>query len=489
MLRVPKLLITSLMCIALLSCQKEFSIDNGGSQGGSISGTAVFTLAGAPGGCVSPVIGGSYTQGIAMDASNTVALSVDVITLGTYVVSSDLINNVMFTGSGSFTTTGVQTIVLTGSGVPAAAGTYNFAHGATGCSFPITFTQVVTNPPAIGILDCATSTEAGVYTQGIALTGTNTISIPVNVTTPGTFSISTTAINGVTFSASGTLATGAQTIVLTGSGLPIDAGPFSFPVSLGTSNCSFSITFLPGVPPAEGTLDCASATFGGVYTQGEILTGSNTVTIPVNVTTAGPYSITTTATNGVTFSGSGTLATGAQTIVLTGTGTPINAGAISFPVSLGTSNCDFSITFLPGAPPLTDYFRVKIDGVLTTFHVNLEGDITPLLLPNTVVIRGDAVTAGDEHMDVTVQSINPIVAGTYFQDFNVSFATSRYYDPVSGQGFQCNTTSSTPLLTVIITSITSSRVTGTFSGQYFDLNGTGTNAKQFTEGEFSVPLP
>src|SRR5690606_6276813 len=169
--------------------------------------------------------------------------------------------------------------------------------------------------------------------------------------------------------------------------------PFSFPVSLGTSNCSFSITFLPGVPPAEGTLDCASATSGGVYTQGEILTGSNTVTIPVNVTTAGPYSITTTATNGVTFSGSGTLATGAQTIVLTGTGTPINAGAISFPVSLGTSNCDFSITFLPGAPPLTDYFRVKIDGVLTTFHVNLEGDITPLLLPNTVVIRGDAVTA------------------------------------------------------------------------------------------------
>ena len=109
-------------------------------------------------------------------------------------------------------------------------------------------------------------------------------------------------------------------------------------------------------------------------------------------------------------------------------------------------------------------------------------------MPNTVAISGDNAVGSDEHLDVTVQSSNAIAVGTYLQPLGLSFCTSRYYDPVSGQGWQAGTPSSPPLK-VVVTFISANRITGTFSGQYFDLNGTGTNSKQFTEGEFSVALP
>ena len=492
MIRMLKLFLMGLiLCLSFTSCDKEVSTENGGTpgsggSGGSQSGTAVFTLMGAPGACATPVISGIYIAGTPMDASNTVVLAVDVTTIGTYVISTGTSNGISFTGSGTFTITGPQILVLTGTGTPTAAGTFGYSPGTNGCSFQITFTGVVV-VPAAGTLNCATATLGGVYTQGISLTSSNTVSIPVNVTTAGTYSISTAATNGCTFSGSGTLALGAQTIILTGSGLPVNSGTISFPVSLGTSTCSFSISFIAGTPPAVGTLNCATATLSGVYTQGVTLTGTNTISIPVNVTTAGPYLVTTTVSNGVTFSGSGTLALGAQTIVLTGAGTPVNSGAASIPVSLGTSSCNVAITFLPGTSG-TDYFRVKIDGVLKTFNVNLDGDITPLLLPNSVAISGDNAVGSTEDLDVTIQSATAITPGTYFQPFGLSFCTSRYFDPISGQGWQASTPSS-PALTVVITSISSTRITGTFSGQYFDFNGTGTNSKQFTEGAFSVPLP
>jgi hypothetical protein len=64
-----------------------------------------------------------------------------------------------------------------------------------------------------------------------------------------------------------------------------------------------------------------------------------TQTITATVTTAGTYAITATA-NGVTFSGSGTVAVGAQNIVLTATGTPVAAGISSYALNT-TATCSF----------------------------------------------------------------------------------------------------------------------------------------------------
>jgi hypothetical protein len=99
---------------------------------------------------------------------------------------------------------------------------------------------------------CTPITLGGTFTQGIALTGTNTVQVEVNVTTPGTFNISTNLVNGVNFSKSGNFtATGVQEVILVGSGTPINEGAQDFTVTFGTSNCTFSISFLPGTPPVQ----------------------------------------------------------------------------------------------------------------------------------------------------------------------------------------------------------------------------------------------
>ncbi len=384
---VKALMLLLLSSLFMISCEKEKSEENGllPGGGGSSSGTSVFTYIGAPGSCTAPVVSGTYTVGTALSSSNTIEIDVNVTTAGTYNITTSSANGISFSGSGVFATTGAQTITLQGTGTPATATTSAFVPGGNGCTFLITATQVVVGPVA------------------------------------------------------------------------------------------------------AGTLNCAGATLAGVYTQGIDLVGSNTITISVNVTTAGSYSITSSIANGCSFSGSGTLALGNQNIVLTGSGTPINSGPVSFNVSLGSSNCSIPVTFLPGVPPPTDYLKCKIDGVTKTFYVNLDADDTPILLPFGVAVSGEAATGSPEYLDLTVNSISQIAAGVYLNPFGLSFSTSQYFD-TNGDGWQPAGNSS-PAFSVVVTSITATRIMGTFSGQYKSQNGTGTLSKQFTNGEFSVALP
>jgi len=98
-------------------------------------------------------------------------------------------------------------------------------------------------------------------------------------------------------------------------------------------------------PSSGGTsvftgLTCTAAPVGSL-TVGTPATGV-TKTISVTATAAGTYSISATA-NGVTFSGSGTVAAGAQTITLTATGTPATAGSFAYVLNTAPS-CSFDIT-------------------------------------------------------------------------------------------------------------------------------------------------
>jgi len=362
MIRTIKLFFTvMILCIGFTACEKEYSLESGGLPGGASNGgqtgTAVFTLTGTPGACTTPIISGNYIVGTPMDASNSIILIVDVTTVGTYTVYTGTSNGISFSGSGTFTITGSQIIILTGTGTPAAAGIFYYGAGLNGCSFPIT-TTTGSASNAAGTLDCSTATLAGTYTQSIALSSSNTITIPVTVTTAGAYSITTTSTNGVTFSGSGNLALGAHSIVLTGTGTPTNAGAVSIPVSLGTSNCSVSITFLPAPPPAVFTLEgapgtCTSASIAGTYTAGTALSSTNTVTVSVNVTTAGVYTITTNTVNGMTFSKTGLFtSTGTgQSVILVGSGTPTAAGTNTFTV--GTAGCTFDVVVTAPTSPCT----------------------------------------------------------------------------------------------------------------------------------------
>lgn len=83
--------------------------------------------------------------------------------------------------------------------------------------------------------------SAGAMTLGTSVSGV-TQTITATVTTVGTYNISTTTDNGVTFSGLGIFAgTGPQNIVLTATGTPTAAGSNSFTLNT-TPNCSFNRT-------------------------------------------------------------------------------------------------------------------------------------------------------------------------------------------------------------------------------------------------------
>ena len=445
--RISSLLLSILFLgILFTSCSKEYSLEGGGGSGsgtggGTQTGTAEFTLSGAPGACSTPAISGTYQVGTALNASNIVVLVVDVTTVGTYTITTGTANGISFSGSGTFTVAGSQVLVLTGSGTPAAAGTHNFSPGTHGCTFQIT-TTLVTVPVAVGTLDCATATPAGVYTQSIALTSGNTVTIPVNVTTAGTYSINTTSTNGVTFSGSGNLATGAQTIVLTGTGTPVNAGAISIPVSLGTSNCSFPITFLPAPPPAAYTLEgapgaCAPISIAGTYTAGTALSSSNTATVSVNVTTAGLYTITSTTVNGMTFSKSGQFTTtGVQSIILTGSGTPVAAGTNTFTV--GTGGCTFDVTVTAPSSPCTglvaDKFVMAGQFTLNGFSFGASLGSTYQISIQQGAVKLDVIFPGGSAPAPGIYSVPTVSMSCLNSDFTTWTGTSGsvYVSEVAG---------------------------------------------------------
>ncbi len=242
--------ILCLLSLSFVSCQKEVSLEGpvGGdtliiNDGGTSSGTAVFSLTGAPNTCISPVVGGTYQVGTALNNTNAVSLKVNVSSTGTYSISTADINGVRFSKTDSFTVTGPQTIMLTGSGTPATPGTFNYKPGSAWCAFPVTFNSVASGPIAAGVMDCSLIWSAGTFPPGVELTDSTKIFIPVSVTSAGAYSICSAPMNGVVFSASGMLQTGNQTITLTGEGIPEQAGVFPLSISFGPSSCSVNITF------------------------------------------------------------------------------------------------------------------------------------------------------------------------------------------------------------------------------------------------------
>ncbi len=71
---------------------------------------------------------------------NTVAIQINVTTVGAYSIMTNSTNGFSFSGSGMASTTGVRTVLLTASGTPQAPGANTFiANGGSsqGCVFVV----------------------------------------------------------------------------------------------------------------------------------------------------------------------------------------------------------------------------------------------------------------------------------------------------------------------------------------------------------------
>jgi hypothetical protein len=218
------------------------------------AGPAVFTLGSTGGICTQAVPGGTYTAGVALTPANTLTVQVDVTTPGTYLLGAASTNGFLFTSSGTFTTTGLQTVTLTGTGTPIAAGVsvVTVTNIASTCTYALTVLPAAA--PAVFTLAgapnaCTNFTLGGTYAAGVATSASNTVTLNVNVTTAGSYTITTNTANGISFSKTGVFTTtGVQTVVLTATGTPTAAGAFSFTPVVTTGNCNFSVT-CTGTPP------------------------------------------------------------------------------------------------------------------------------------------------------------------------------------------------------------------------------------------------
>lgn len=213
--------------------------------------------------------------------------------------------------------------------------------------------------------DCLPKEVAGTFEAGVELvSAANAIEVTVNVTKTGPYLIYTDTVNGYYFRATGNFtATGFTTVTLPGKGKPEIDGIDNFRVIFDTSTCILPVTVLPagGGIPAEFTFAgspnaCMDFSVNGNYVIDVALTAANTVDIKVNVTTAGTYALTTVASNGISFTGTGTVLTGEQIITLKGSGTPLSEGTTTLPVTHNGSGCSFTVEVLATAPVDRNYF-------------------------------------------------------------------------------------------------------------------------------------
>ncbi|RZA01333.1 MAG: hypothetical protein EOP47_11050 [Sphingobacteriaceae bacterium] len=317
-----------------ISCEKEYSEENG--MGGGIAAGSL--KAAGSGECLPSSVQGNYIAGTALAAANFINVTVDITAAGAYTIKSDTVNGYSFSATGIAVSSGEQTIKLTGSGTPTAAGlnTFTVKFGSSQCNIVVEAYPVGTGNALIAGVDCNGFLLGGTYTQNTAMTSANTVQVELNVTTAGLYNISTNAVNGVTFSASGFLATGTQMVTLTASGTPTASGVKTYTVTAGTSTCNFNVDFAVGTttPPVGGntwTFKVGSTTYSGTTNTSFIETTPVPVLEIIGVNAGGAdFSLILTATSGSL--GSGTYP---------GTVTGLGKFSLSFDFSEGSTEYTF----------------------------------------------------------------------------------------------------------------------------------------------------
>ena len=384
----------------------------------TVGSPSVGTLGGGPGACTPSTVNGVFTVGTATTATNTVQVQLSVTTAGTFNISTNIVAGFSFAGSGTITA-GTSLITLIATGTPTTAGpqTFTLTYGTNTCTFIVTVLPGAGG--AVGTLGggpgaCTPSTIIGAYLVGTPLTAGHTAQVQINVTTPGTYTISTNSVTGFSFSGTGTAVAGTQLITLNSTGTPTTAGTQTFTVTFGTSTCTFAIVVsatsgavctLGGGPGA-----CTPSTVNGTYNPGVALSAANTLQVQINATTAGAYTISSNTVTGFSFSGTGTAALGNQLIILNGSGTPTTAGAQTFTVTIGTSSCTFVVTVVAIS---TDYFP-RTTGSNWSYEFDDNVDPTDTLLRYATSFTHNAL-GNTYNIFMQTDGTPPIDSGGYYR--------------------------------------------------------------------------
>jgi len=212
-----------------------------------------------------------------------------------------------------------------------------------------------TSTPATIIFDDAKCNDIqikGKYYASASLTDAHYITIPVNVTKKGNYSIIASTGNGYNFQASGIFdETGEQTIKLNGFGTPANVGANT--LTFLCNNSPFAITCNNQINVLASVLtyscDCDELVIEGEYKTRKIMDATNYLELPVNVSVGGLAKFSTTSANGIYFSVEQDVYSGTEDVLtLQAHGTPVKAGTYSYTFKTNGSiktTCEFEISF------------------------------------------------------------------------------------------------------------------------------------------------
>jgi hypothetical protein len=283
-----------------------------------------------------------------------------------------------------------------------------------------------------------------------------TKTIIANVTTAGSYNISTLPINnnGVVFSGSGTFtSTGNnKSITLKATGTPNSQGSEGLWTYYSNTEPQFAFNVtIGGDPSTNGTAIVTGYT--SISSQGELFpsedpTLSNvTQTIRANVTKTGTYYLKTTTNNGTTFTANGTFTnTGNNDITLVATGTPISSGDYSF-----TTNTNPSVSFTRESLQISTRGKAVVSGY-TKGQAIL--DQTPGIKQT---INANVTTAGTYNITTNIINGSRFAGtGTFTNTGNNSVTLTLTPTPTNYNGVYTFSLNTTPSATFSITNNSSS---------------------------------
>ena len=228
-------------------------------------------------------INGTYTVGKNLGDTNYIDIEVNVTHPGFYSINTNTVNGYSFTGTGNFADTGSNMIKLAGSGKPIVQGSNDFAitYDTSVCDMIVNVEPAEITTPAVFTLQgspnaCMIDTVFGDYLKSITLNNSSYVKIGVDVTTKGSYTILTNAVNGYSFSGSGLFTTtGIQTVTLTASGTPLIEGANLFTIIAGASTCTFSVNVLNPVEVKNN--DHFPLTYNSYWTYDDLLSPGDTL--------------------------------------------------------------------------------------------------------------------------------------------------------------------------------------------------------------------
>jgi uncharacterized protein (TIGR02145 family) len=239
--------------------------------------------------------------------------------------------------------------------------------------------------------------------------------IRVKVNKIGTYNFTTT-VNGITFSKvdqfyeSDRLASisGYKDVDLAATGAAINAGTYTYKLATSPS-CEFTANVNATSSNGSSVISswgASTTATGNLMTDKLISEGEVTQTLTAAVGTTGTYKILT-SNNGITFTGAGTFSsTGNNEVVLTASGTPINAGTFTF-----TTNTDPAKSFTRNFLSSTSNGTAVIAGFTTGAAVgnlyinNLLGVVSQTIIANVT-------TAGTYSFTTSLNGVTFAASGT-----------------------------------------------------------------------------